>query len=270
MEVVILEGVDAVDRTAADIVERVVRAGSTGNLGRSAGSTPVLGLATGSTPVGTYRELARRHREDGLSFAHCRAFLLDEYIGLPKTAEQSYFSFIRDNFVDHVDLDDAAVFSPDGEADDIAAEAQRYDAAIAAAGGVDVQILGIGTDGHIGFNEPGSSLKSRTRVKTLTEQTRVDNARFFDSPEDVPHHVLTQGLGTIDEARHLVLIATGESKADAVAAAVEGPLSAYCPASAIQWHPHATVLLDEAAAASLALAEYYRYAYANKPRWQHL
>ncbi|OZC93536.1 glucosamine-6-phosphate deaminase [Rhodococcus sp. 06-412-2C] len=262
MEIVILDGVDAVDRTAADIVERTVRTTHV--------STPVLGLATGSTPVGTYRELARRHRDEGLSFSHCRAFLLDEYIGLARSAEQSYFSFIRENFVDHVDLDDAAVFSPDGEAHDIAAEAQRYDAAIAEAGGIDVQILGIGTDGHIGFNEPGSSLRSRTRVKTLTEQTRTDNARFFDSPDAVPHHVLTQGLGTIDEARHLVLIATGESKAEAVAAAVEGPLSAHCPASVIQWHPHVSVLLDEAAASALALAEYYRYAYANKPGWQHL
>ncbi|MBY4277265.1 glucosamine-6-phosphate deaminase [Rhodococcus fascians] len=264
MEIVVLPTVTDVDRTAADIVERVVRTDSV------PGSGPVLGLATGSSPVGTYRELARRHREEGLSFAGCRAFLLDEYIGLPRTAEQSYFSFIRENFVDLVDLDDSAVFSPDGEAVDIAAEARRYDAAIAEAGGIDVQILGIGTDGHIGFNEPGSSLRSRTRVKTLTEQTRVDNARFFPSPEEVPHHVLTQGLGTIDEARHLVLIATGESKADAVAAAVEGPLSARCPASAIQWHPHVTVLVDEAAAASLALTDYYRHAYANKPAWQRL
>ncbi|WP_338886058.1 glucosamine-6-phosphate deaminase [Rhodococcus sovatensis] len=259
MEVVISSSAEQVDRLAADIVEHVVQSGPA-----------VLGLATGSSPVGTYRELSRRHRENGLSFAQCRAFLLDEYIGVPRAAEQSYFAFIRDNFVDHVDLDGAAVYSPDGEADDIAREAQRYDAAIAEAGGADVQILGIGTDGHIGFNEPGSSLRSRTRVKTLTEQTRADNARFFDSPDEVPHHVLTQGLGTIGEARHLVLIATGESKADAVAAAVEGPLSAFCPASVIQWHPHVSVLLDDAAASALALADYYRYAYASKPRWQRL
>ncbi|MGB3371742.1 MAG: glucosamine-6-phosphate deaminase [Rhodococcus sp. (in: high G+C Gram-positive bacteria)] len=259
MEVVISSSAEQVDRLAADIVEHVVRSGPA-----------VLGLATGSSPVGTYRELSRRHRENGLSFAQCRAFLLDEYIGVPRAAEQSYFAFIRDNFVDHVDLDDTAVYSPDGEADDIASEAQRYDAAIAEAGGVDVQILGIGTDGHIGFNEPGSSLRSRTRVKTLTEQTRADNARFFDSSDEVPHHVLTQGLGTIGEARHLVLIATGESKANAVAAAVEGPLSAFCPASVIQWHPHVSVLLDDDSASALALADYYRYAYASKPHWQRL
>lgn len=259
MEIVILGSSDAVDRTAADIVESVVRRGRA-----------VLGLATGSSPVGTYRELARRHREHGLSFAGCSAFLLDEYIGIPTSAEQSYFSFIRENFVNHVDLDSAAVFSPDGEAADIGAEARRYDAAIVGAGGVDVQILGIGTDGHIGFNEPGSSLRSRTRVKTLTQQTRIDNARFFAAPDDVPHHVLTQGLGTICDARHLVLIATGESKAEAVASAVEGPLSAYCPASVIQWHPHVSVLLDEPAASRLALGDYYRYAHANKPSWQEL
>lgn len=259
MEVVISSSVDEVDHVVADVVESVVRAGPA-----------VLGLATGSTPVGAYTELARRHREDGLSFARCSAFLLDEYLGVPKDSEQSYFSFIRDNFVDHVDLDGARVFSPDGEAADIGAEARRFDSAIADAGGVDVQILGIGGDGHLGFNEPGSSLRSRTRVKTLTEQTRRDNARFFDSPEDVPHHVLTQGLGTICEARHLVLIATGTAKAAAVAAAVEGPLSAFCPASAIQWHPHVSVVLDEAAASKLTLADYYRYAYRHKPTWQSL
>lgn len=259
MEVVILGSVDDVDRTVADVVESVVRAGPA-----------VLGLATGSTPVGAYTELARRHREQDLSFARCTAFLLDEYIGISTESEQSYFTFIRDNFVDLVDLDGASVFSPDGEAADIGAEARRFDSAIADAGGVDVQILGIGSDGHLGFNEPGSSLRSRTRVKTLTEQTRRDNARFFATPDDVPHHVLTQGLGTICEARHLVLIATGAAKADAVAAAVEGPLSAFCPASAIQWHPHVSVVLDESAASKLKLADYYRYAYEQKPSWQSL
>lgn len=259
MEVVIRSSVDAVDRTVADIVESAVRSGPA-----------VLGLATGSTPVGAYTELARRHREQSLSFARCSAFLLDEYLGIPRESEQSYYSFIRDNFVDHIDLDGARVFSPDGEADDIEAEARRFDTAIAEAGGVDVQILGIGSDGHLGFNEPGSSLRSRTRVKTLTEQTRRDNARFFESPDDVPHHVLTQGLGTICDARHLVLIATGAAKADAVAAAVEGPLSAFCPASTVQWHPHVSVVLDEAAASKLTLADYYRYAYEHKPSWQSL
>ena len=141
---------------------------------------------------------------------------------------------------------------------------------IRAAGGVDLQLLGIGTDGHIGFNEPGSSLASRTRIKTLTEQTRTDNARFFASPDDVPRHVVTQGLGTISDARHLVLLATGEAKADAVCAMVEGPVSASCPASVLQLHPHASVLLDDAAAARLGLAGYYRETYEGKPPWQGL
>ena len=148
---------------------------------------------------------------------------------------------------------------PDGTAEDVQAACEAYDRALAEAGGVDLQLLGIGTDGHIGFNEPCSSLASRTRIKTLTEQTRVDNARFFDGDiEQVPHHVITQGIGTILEARHLVLLATGEGKADAVAATVEGPVAAVCPASALQLHPHATVVVDEAAASKLKLADYFR------------
>ncbi|WP_280236866.1 glucosamine-6-phosphate deaminase [Nocardia cyriacigeorgica] len=257
MEIVIRSDEREIANTVADIVEDYVRRGSA-----------TLGLATGSSPLGSYRELARRHREHDLDFSACQAFLLDEYVGLPTSHPQSYSSVIRSEFVDHVDLDSARVFGPDGEAADIAAEAERYDAAIAAAGGIDVQLLGIGTDGHIGFNEPASALTSRTRVKTLTEQTRTDNARFFDSPDSVPRHVLTQGLGTIGEARHLVLIAFGAHKAEAIAAAVEGPLSAFCPASIIQLHRHTTVVIDEAAASRLRLADYYRYALEHKPRWQ--
>ncbi|KAF0845626.1 glucosamine-6-phosphate deaminase [Nocardia caishijiensis] len=257
MEIVIRAGEHGVATTVADIVGGYVRQGNA-----------ILGLATGSSPLGSYRELARRCRDGELDFTTASGFLLDEYVGLPKSHPQSYFSVIRSEFVDHVNLDPARVLSPNGEAGDIAGEGRRYDAAIAAAGGVDVQLLGIGTDGHIGFNEPGSSLTSRTRVKTLTEQTRRDNARFFDSPDDVPHHVLTQGLGTIREAGHLVMIALGAGKADAIAAAAEGPLSAFCPASVMQWHPHVTVVIDEAAASKLKLADYYRYALANKPVWQ--
>ncbi|MEV0436458.1 glucosamine-6-phosphate deaminase [Nocardia sp. NPDC050413] len=257
MEIVIRADEHEVATTVADIVGGYVRQGNA-----------ILGLATGSSPLGSYRELARRYREGELDFTTASGFLLDEYVGLPKSHPQSYFSVIRSEFVDHVNLDPARVLSPNGEAGDIAGEGRRYDAAIAAAGGVDVQLLGIGTDGHIGFNEPGSSLTSRTRVKTLTEQTRRDNARFFDGPDDVPHHVLTQGLGTIREARHLVMIALGAGKADAIAAAAEGPLSSFCPASVMQWHPHVTVVIDEAAASKLKLADYYKYALANKPVWQ--
>ncbi|MFC7449573.1 glucosamine-6-phosphate deaminase [Rhodococcus daqingensis] len=257
MEVVIRSTPDEVASTVADIVEHYVRGGPT-----------TLGLATGSSPLGTYRELVRRHRHDGLDFSSARAFLLDEYVGLPKDHEQSYSSVIRSEFVDRVNIDPDRVDYLDGQAEDLAREAARYDAAIAAAGGVDVQLLGIGTNGHLGFNEPGSALTSRTRVKTLTEQTRLDNARFFGRVDDVPRHVLTQGLGTIGEAGHLVLVAAGEGKADVVAAAVEGPLTAFCPASVIQLHRHTTVVLDEAAAHHLALADYSRYALRHKPTWQ--
>ncbi len=257
MEVVIVDGAQ-VALLAADAVEQVLRTRE----------RPVVGLATGSSPLPTYAELRRRHREEGLSFARATAFLLDEYVGLPAGHPERYRAVIDREITAHVDIDPAAVHAPDGNADDVPAECARYEAAIRAAGGVDVQLLGIGGDGHLGFNEPGSSLASRTRIKTLTERTRTDNARFFDGVDEVPHHVLTQGLGTILEARHLVLVATGAAKADAVAAAVEGPLSASCPASALQLHPHATVLLDDAAAKALQRADHYREVYAGKPAWQ--
>ncbi|MCK7676765.1 glucosamine-6-phosphate deaminase [Corynebacterium sp. CCM 9186] len=260
MEVIIQPDAESVARVAADVFTDYARRESA-----------TLGLATGSTPLAMYLELIRRHRDEGLSFARCRAFLLDEYVGLPRTHEQSYYRFIRDNFTSHIDIPDDDVHSPDGLADDPTAAGLAYDRAIAEAGGVDVQLLGIGTDGHIGFNEPGSSLRSRTRLKTLHPQTIADNARFFgDDESQVPHHVLTQGLGTISDAGHLLLLATGSGKADAVAATVEGPVSALCPASILQFHQHATVIVDEEAGSGLANADYYRYAFDNKPAWQHI
>ncbi|NUS43690.1 MAG: glucosamine-6-phosphate deaminase [Mycobacteriaceae bacterium] len=257
VELVITDTADQAGVLAGGIIAADVRAGAR-----------AIGLATGSSPLGAYRELIRRHRDEDLSFAGVQAFLLDEYIDLPAGHPQSYARFIRDEFTSHIDIDDAAVHSPDGNAADLPAAAAAYEAAIAAAGPVAVQILGIGANGHIGFNEPGSSLRSRTRVKTLTPRTRADNARFFDTPDDVPTHVLTQGLGTISDAGHLVMIATGPSKAAAVAAAVEGPVSAFCPASILQMHPHVTVITDESAAAALTQGDYYRFAHANKPHWQ--
>jgi glucosamine-6-phosphate deaminase len=209
--------------------------------------------------------LIRRHREEGLSFCDAQAFLLDEYVGLPPSHPQSYARVIRGEFTDHIDIDDARVHGPDGMADDIFAAAAQYDALITDSGPVDVQLLGIGANGHIGFNEPGSSLGSRTRVATLTKQTRQDNARFFESVDDVPRHVITQGLGTIGAARHLVLIATGTHKAAAIAAAVEGPVTASCPASVLQLHPHVTVVIDETAASRLENADFYRYALRHPP-----
>ncbi len=226
----------------------------------------VLGVATGSTPLPVYQALAGRL--SGRDVSQVQAFALDEYVGLDPAHPESYRSVITREVVEPLGLDPARVHVPDGDAAGAQFAGERYEEAIRAAGGVDLQLLGIGTDGHIGFNEPGSSFASRTRVKTLTEQTREDNARFFDSIDDVPRHCITQGLGTILGARHLVLLAFGESKADAVAGAVEGPLSAILPGSAIQLHPHATVVVDEAAASKLKLADYYRYTYENKPAWQ--
>lgn len=246
---------------AADVVEGLLR------------DRPdaVLGLATGSSPLAVYEELVARHAESGLSFARARAFLLDEYVGLPVGHPQGYRTVIERELVSRVDFAPEAVQGLDGTALDLTEACRRYEAMIRDAGGVDVQLLGIGTDGHVAFNEPGSSLASRTRIKTLTEQTRQDNARFFGGdPDLVPRHVLTQGLGTIMQARHLVLLATGRAKAEAVHHLVEGAVSALWPATVLQTHPHVTVLLDEAAAGRLQLADYYRQTWLDKPAWQGL
>jgi glucosamine-6-phosphate deaminase len=231
----------------------------------------VLGLATGSSPLRVYDELARRHAEDGLSFAGARAFMLDEYVGLPADHPERYRNVIEKEIASRVDFAPGAVQGPDGLADDLPSACVAYEQAITDAGGVDLQILGIGTDGHIAFNEPGSSLASRTRIKTLTAQTREDNARFFgDDIDKVPQHCLTQGLATIMSARHLVLLASGKGKAEAVHQLVEGAVSALWPATIMQMHPHATVLVDDAAASRLQLADYYRQTFASKPGWQGL
>jgi glucosamine-6-phosphate deaminase len=230
----------------------------------------VLGLATGASPLAIYRDLAGRHAAGRLSLAGARAFLLDEYVDLPPGHPESYRSFIARELEAHVDFAPDAICGPDVHADDLLAACDAYESAIRESGGVDLQLLGIGTDGHIGFNEPASSLASRTRIKTLTDQTRRDNARFFASLDEVPRHVVTQGVGTILEARHLVLLAFGPTKAAAVAAAVEGPVTAMVPASALQLHPHATVVVDGAAASQLRLASYYRETWAHKPAWQGL
>ena len=260
MEVIILPSSKEIGALAADAIEALVR------------SKPdaVLGLATGSSPLPIYNELARRHDAEALSFDGVSGFALDEYVGLPAGHFESYREVIRREFTNRVDVAPENVHGPDGSSEDILGACQAYEDAIAAAGGIDLQILGVGTNGHIGFNEPGSSLASRTRIKTLAEQTRQDNARFFDHIDQVPHHVVTQGLGTIMDAKHLVLVAFGENKADAVRDFVEGPVSASCPASILQFHPRATVIIDEAAAGKLAGAATYRNAYDNKPVWQGL
>jgi glucosamine-6-phosphate deaminase len=260
MEIVILPGVKAIAALAADAIAALLERKP----------DAVLGLATGSSPLPVYTELALRHERDGLDFSRVRGFALDEYVGLPAGHPESYREVIRREFTERVNISPANVHSPDGTAADIPGACRAYEDAIREAGGVDLQLLGVGTDGHIGFNEPGSSLASRTRIKTLIEQTRRDNARFFGSLAEVPHHVITQGLGTILDTRHVILIATGAQKAQAVRDLVEGPVAAICAASVLQLHPHATVLVDEAAASSLRLADYYRHSYDHKPDWQGL
>jgi glucosamine-6-phosphate deaminase len=260
MEVVILPTAeDAAELAAATIAAAV-----------AARRRPVIGLATGGTPLAAYRRLIERCAAGELTFAGASAVLLDEYVGLPPDHPEGYRSVICRELVDHIDLPPARLFGPDVWANDLAAACVAYDRLLADLGGVDLQLLGIGTDGHIGFNEPGSSLASRTRVKTLTSATRRDNARFFSDADEVPRHVVTQGLATIRDARHLLLLASGEHKAEPIAAAVEGPVSAMCPASVLQLHPHVTVVVDEAAASGLRLADYYRETYDGKPAWQAL
>ncbi len=259
MEVVILKDARAIGELAADAIA--------GLLERK--PTAVLGLATGSSPMAIYDELAARYEAGLVSFQQARGFTLDEYVGLPADHPERYRTVIDTVFVSRVDFAAGAVRGPDGLAADIPASCAEYEEAIRAAGGVDLQILGVGTDGHIAFNEPGSSLASRTRIKTLTRQTRIDNARFFDGDVDaVPTHCLTQGLATIMGARHIVLVATGRSKAEAIHQLVEGPVSAMWPGTILQHHPHVTVLLDDAAARRLQLVDYYRETYLAKPEWQ--
>ncbi|PJJ73106.1 glucosamine-6-phosphate deaminase [Diaminobutyricimonas aerilata] len=220
----------------------------------------VLGFATGSTPLSTYRALAERR----LDLSAVRGFALDEYIGLPPGHPESYRAVITREVVEPLGLDPDLVRVPGDDGGPLAQAGESYERAIAEAGGVDLQILGIGRTGHIGFNEPGSSLASPTRIKTLTERTRLDNARFFDSLDDVPRHCITQGLGTILRARRLVLLAFGEAKAEAVAGAVEGPVTSSLPGSVIQLHPEVMVIVDEAAASRLAHADYHRFAWENR------
>jgi len=226
----------------------------------------VLGLATGSTPLPLYQRLI----EMNLDWDLVTTFNLDEYIGLPREHPQSYHSFMWENLFRHVNIRPENVHIPDGNAADIPAHCAEYERRIGNAGGIDLQVLGIGSDGHIGFNEPTSSLASRTRIKTLTERTCRDNARFFGNESEVPKHVITMGIGTIMEARTNLLLAFGENKAKAIAEAVEGPVTSINPASALQMHPQAKVCIDGPAAGQLERTDYYRWVYSNKPDWQKI
>lgn len=238
MEIFVVPNAEGIGAVAAGILAAVVR------------SRPdaVLGVATGGSPLPVYEALAG-HR---LDMSGVRGFALDEYVGLPAGHPQSYAEVVRREVTERLHLDPANVFVPDGGAANPGEAAQDYDRAIARAGGIDVQILGIGHNGHLAFNEPGSALDSRTRVEALTERTRQANSRYFNSPGDVPDSCITQGLGTILEARQLLLVVHGTDKADILCEALTGPVTPDCPASVLQLHPHVTVVADEAAAARLA------------------
>jgi glucosamine-6-phosphate deaminase len=257
MEVVILSSPEEVGAMGARMVA--------GLLARKPDA--VLALPTGRTPQPLYAELVRLHGAARLSFARATTFNLDEYVGLPAEHPASFRRYMEQALFDHVDLVPDRIHVPDGQAADIPATCAAYEAAIAVAGGLDLALLGLGADGHIAFNEPTSSLGSRTRLKTISEATRAANQPAFGA-KPVPHHVITMGIATILSARRCVLLATGERKAAALAKTVEGPLTALVPSSALQLHPHATVLCDEAAASALALADYYRAVHAAKPAWQ--
>ncbi|WP_112320938.1 glucosamine-6-phosphate deaminase [Oceanibium sediminis] len=224
-----------------------------------------LGLATGRTMERLYANLVA----SGVSLAQCRTFNLDEYIGLEPGDPNSYRSYMQTHLFDHVDIDPANTHVPDGSASDLKKAAETYEQAILAAGGIDLQLLGIGEAGHIGFNEPLSSFMSRTRDKSLTPTTRAQNAEMFGgNPENVPKRALTMGVGTILDAKELVLLATGPAKAAIVAKAVEGPVTSMVSASAIQMHPNCKVVVDEAAASALSGRDYYDFVFQNEPEWE--
>jgi glucosamine-6-phosphate deaminase len=252
MEVVVSATPETTARAAADAVLAGLPQGSE--------RPPVLGLATGSSPLGLYRELGRAVADGRADFSGAHGFALDEYVGLPPGHPEGYREVLLREVCGVIGLAPERLAVPDGSGSDVPtlmAAARAYEQRMRDLGGVDVQVLGIGANGHLGFNEPGSALSSRTRVKRLSERTRRDNARFFRGLDDVPTHCVTQGLGTILAARRLVLVATGDAKADAVAAALEGPLTASVPASVLQWHADTVVCLDEAAAAGLRNRPYY-------------
>ena len=211
----------------------------------------VIGFATGSTPLELYGRLIEAHREEGLDFSKITTFNLDEYVGLPPDHEQSYHRFMWEKLFEHIGVEPGRVHIPHGMADDVDEFCRWYERRIEQAGGIDLQILGIGANGHLAFNEPGSSLGSRTRIKTLTEDTVRANARFFDDPTEVPRYALTMGIGTILDARKLLLLASGDGKAEAMRATLEGPVTAMVPATIVQLHRQAHILMDEAAASGL-------------------
>jgi len=227
----------------------------------------VLGLATGRTMEGVYKELVRYYLEEGLDFSLASTFNLDEYIGLEREDPAGYRRYMFEHFFSKVNIDLRNTHLPHGDAEDIRAECARYEALIADSGGIDLQLLGIGRTGHIGFNEPLSAMFSRTRAKALSPETIAQNESLFDRPERMPRRAITMGVGTILDARRCLLLATGPAKAEIVAKAVEGPVTSMISATALQLHPRCTVIVDQAAAAALQHQDYYRWVFDNEPEW---
>jgi glucosamine-6-phosphate deaminase len=248
MEVIIVDNQEQVAQVSAQFVIELIRRKH----------NAVLGLATGTTPIATYQKLIAAYENRDVSFAAVRTFNLDEYLGIAVDDVHSFRRFMNEHFFNHIDIVPENTHVPDGLCANPRAEGRRFEALITRSGGIDLQILGIGRNGHIGFNEPGSSLASRTRIKTLAPQTRIDN--FGAQHDNAPLHAITMGIGTILDARHVLLLAHGESKARAIANAVEGPITAMCPASALQQHARITVVIDEAAAQLLENKDYFRWA----------
>lgn len=258
MEILILETPEAAEGLAARLVADRVRAKP----------DLVLGCATGRSMEGIYRELVRMHEDAGLDFSQVRTFNLDEYVGLAPEDPRSYHAYMREHLFDRVNIQLGNTRIPNGAADDLEGEARQYEALIASVGGIDIQLLGLGSTGHIGFNEPLSSLMSRTREKALAPATRRQNAPLFGGDENaVPTRALTMGVGTILDARELLMVVTGGHKADILARATEGPITSMVSATALQLHPHCVVLVDEAAAAKLQGRDYYLWQFQNEPEW---
>lgn len=255
MEIIVCDSYAEMSKAAALAVADVL----------NAKPNAVLGMATGSTPLGLYQELVRLHKAGELDFSQVTTFNLDEYVGLRPQHEQSYHYFMHENFFKHVNIPPQNIYIPSGTTNNYRSFCEWYEQRIEDCGGIDIQILGIGSDGHIAFNEPGSSLMSRTRLKTLARSTIEDNARFFEQKNDVPIYAITMGVGTILEAEQLLLLANGKGKAKAIAQAVEGPVTGMITASALQLHPSALVYLDNEAASELSMRDYYKWIQDNKP-----
>ncbi|MBT3294931.1 MAG: glucosamine-6-phosphate deaminase [Verrucomicrobia bacterium] len=258
MEVIIRPDPTAATQLAAALIADQVRTKP----------SSVLGLATGATMERLYAELVRQHKEEGLDFSLVRTFNLDEYVGLSPEDPHSYRHYMNAQLFNHINIDIRNTHLPHGQAEDLKLECRRYEALMQACGGVDLQLLGIGRSGHIGFNEPLSALQSRTRDKALTPTTIEQNEGYFPTPADMPRCGITMGVGTILEARDIVMLVTGSSKAAVIAKAVEGPITSMISASALQMHPHCRTIVDEAAATDLTQQEYYHWIFENEDEWR--